>query len=501
VFASIAALVLVTGSTFVWLHKKVRSTPDLKAACVVLDTYPDILSSDPPPSEKAHATEQASEEAENRQDAGVANAESGLKDAKSARSKERRKRGKDPLKGILKGGKKNKSLQRLVKSLASDDPTRADLPHPIDYRDDFAGMSSRSSSAASSTSQRKSSLSLEISDETNASTSGSSSECQQEAPVSQNPTITASVSEPNFETVQDREDHSKLLPTSRSDCSRLLEREVEFSGNRRFGHSLSSSSTSCCDSTSDSYSPSTKETSPSPSLKLEIPSFLRTSQSLPLNTSSLTSNNASSSSPRSSRAYESSKPSNSSFQGPWDWDGQPTAHSPTTYTKPPRFRSQAKHIPISISASPLTGPTPYMSQYFTPYSPPPTTPPHPFTQTSTETTDAPNFIFPTLNPSSASSSPPPSARLPGNVGATPARCTSSPPRSPHSSSPLSAQTQIASLRGALEAARIREEKSKQRADKLARDYETLKRKWGEELYNWRGQEAAVRASLVFLLCA
>jgi hypothetical protein len=62
---------------------------------------------------------------------------------------------------------------------------------------------------------------------------------------------------------------------------------------------------------------------------------------------------------------------------------------------------------------------------------------------------------------------------------------------------VSTQTQIASLRGALEAARLREEKCRQDAEKYAKECEMLKWKWGEDVIAWRRREAEVSNS-VFL---
>ena len=58
---------------------------------------------------------------------------------------------------------------------------------------------------------------------------------------------------------------------------------------------------------------------------------------------------------------------------------------------------------------------------------------------------------------------------------------------------VSAQTQIASLRGALEAARLREEKSRVEAERRAKDYDALSWRWTEEKTRWHRREAEVQS--------
>lgn len=64
------------------------------------------------------------------------------------------------------------------------------------------------------------------------------------------------------------------------------------------------------------------------------------------------------------------------------------------------------------------------------------------------------------------------------------------PPSP-SPNPVSAQTQIASLRGALEAARLREEKSRMEAECRTKEYDALRRRWMEEIASRQHREAQV----------
>lgn len=57
--------------------------------------------------------------------------------------------------------------------------------------------------------------------------------------------------------------------------------------------------------------------------------------------------------------------------------------------------------------------------------------------------------------------------------------------------PLSAQTQLASMRGALEAARLREEKSRAETERVGKENEELKWRWNEDMMAWRRREGEV----------
>ncbi|KAI9438490.1 hypothetical protein H4582DRAFT_173139 [Lactarius indigo] len=57
--------------------------------------------------------------------------------------------------------------------------------------------------------------------------------------------------------------------------------------------------------------------------------------------------------------------------------------------------------------------------------------------------------------------------------------------------PVSAQTQIASLRRALEAARLREEKSLMEAKCRTKEYDALCLRWMQEIAHWQHSEAQV----------
>jgi len=60
---------------------------------------------------------------------------------------------------------------------------------------------------------------------------------------------------------------------------------------------------------------------------------------------------------------------------------------------------------------------------------------------------------------------------------------------------VSAQTQLASLRGALEAARMREEKARGEVERLNRECQELRWRWGEDVGIWRRREGEVSVLL------
>jgi hypothetical protein len=56
---------------------------------------------------------------------------------------------------------------------------------------------------------------------------------------------------------------------------------------------------------------------------------------------------------------------------------------------------------------------------------------------------------------------------------------------------LSTQTQIASLKGALEASKLREEKNRVELERLAKEQDALRWQWREEATGWRRRESEV----------
>ena len=161
----------------------------------------------------------------------------------------------------------------------------------------------------------------------------------------------------------------------------------------------------------------------------------------------------------------------------WDRDGQSSFY----HDLPPRFAGARAANTQRGSNSPLYSPVTF-SQPDTPFSLSGISGSS-FIQLSTLCDDA--------------TSPTPASRVGSRHPSIPHLPLTPPPIS------VSAQTQIASLRGALEAARLREEKSRVEAERRAKDYDALSWRWAEERTRWHRREAEVRLvdALVYLFFA
>ncbi|KAJ6584277.1 hypothetical protein B0H10DRAFT_869180 [Mycena sp. CBHHK59/15] len=369
VATTIATLVLA-GSAFIC-----RSGRRLTLASALSRTDPD--GSKHPL--KAHAADNASDDA---------------KDAKAARSKERRRRGKDPLKEILKGGKKLKALGIVPRD-----------------RDDIGSSTSASTSPLprmtmmpeSGSSQRSASLCTSSSRSVSASTASSAllhtTETDPAAPDSHD---------------GDPATHGASEANSANNVSQIPETPI-----------ISISSTS-------------------PAATADKASAVQPSQTFP-------------------PYYPATGAS-----GSWDWDGQrPSSTSDAVCRKPPRFRSKSKSrgapVPPSVSmpfASTSASTSTSESTAHSPQQP-----------SSLSSLSSEDLTFPTLNSAAPTAAPEASKPIVAAGGNGTPRRAPTPRRTPTPSSgsgggntppPLSlaAQTQLASLRGALEAARMREEKAR-----------------------------------------
>ncbi|KAF9465869.1 hypothetical protein BDZ94DRAFT_1306608 [Collybia nuda] len=423
---------------------------------------------------------------------------SDAKDLKNSRPKERRRRGKDPLKDIIKSGKK---IKNLGKSSRVDDAEDNIIGSPTSFlnsRDSTRFSHSRepslatSSTSVSSTSHSNSTVPLSKTDW--ASSQGDNND---EQPASSSAFMVSDTTgmEPQSSllVVETSDQASGFSSTSRDSDLSLQPQTPEFPN-----ISLStSSSTSHTSSVFSSNSGVTPNTSPTLSLSGKTPTLAQAGSS-------------SSSSPRiSSNPIPNSinPPFAQQVQkapGPWDWDGAGPSPSSDVVLKPPRFRSKSKGagpIPIPSSLQTLSS-TPASSEphpLFLDPSSPSTTSTIPSQSVGSHDDVSVPLTFPTLNsvPGAISGSPvsPVPSRTANNAisigtGAngntsvygngsgsgstrrapTP-RC---PPNSGTNTPPLSAQTQLASLRGALEAARMREEKTKIDMERHAKDLEVMR---------------------------
>ncbi|KAI0309466.1 hypothetical protein OF83DRAFT_62330 [Amylostereum chailletii] len=212
---------------------------------------------------------------------------------------------------------------------------------------------------------------------------------------------------------------------------------------------------------------------PDPPL-LSVPDVLsHPARSVSSSSSSVSSSSAllppSSSSTSSPPRSHSSRPSN---KASWDWDGQSSYYP----QPPPRFAAAAaaaaRKLPVSTSASPIPGPS----------------------QTLHSPSSSPALSHHLLSAplSERLLSPSPSPARPASWRAP------TPSADATTSNSLSMQTQIASLKGALEASRMREEKQRAEADRLAKEYDAVRWRWHEDLGGWRRREAELQGYIQYL---
>ncbi|KAG1856556.1 hypothetical protein C8R48DRAFT_718569 [Suillus tomentosus] len=231
-----------------------------------------------------------------------------------------------------------------------------------------------------------------------------------------------------------------------------------------------------------------------------------------------------------------------------DLDGQSQAYRAGAHTKPPRLmpkhRGADKSNGSCVIAASISHNTPLASSSASHSSSPArvmlstsacasSSPLHPNLGSSIEPTPSPSgsspqlvpsptlphVTFPTLNPLQASpndhththSSIVESPIMNGQTVAglpipTASRGSTPPPgASVHTvhigspTGPLRAQTQLASMRGALEAARLREEKARTEAERVGKENEELKWRWNEDTMAWRRREGELQAQVHHLM--
>ncbi|KAJ6597217.1 hypothetical protein DFH09DRAFT_1304965 [Mycena vulgaris] len=381
------------------------------------------------------------------------------KDAKNSRSKERRRRGKDPLKEILKGGKKLKMLTvyRDHDTGSSTSASTSPLPQIVESGSSqrSASISTSSRSVSSSTASSAGPTALALTDLT---ALDSENEDARPATTGRGPNGRAHDVNPPSAVNSDADNGLR-------DVSEIPELPMISISSSSFA-SASTSLTS--PATSPSTSPSDKSSSGSTVL-------LQPSQTY-------------------SQYYPSPAQSANGTGSPWDWDGQ---GPDTTYHQPPRFRSKSRVSPIPPPVS-----TPYSTPFASTSSADPVaySPQQPSSSSSVSSED---FTFPTLNTIPPPTSPPDSSRpfVESTGSGTPSRVptprrTATPGSSGNTPPPsLNTQTQIASLRGALEAARMREEKVKADLDRYAKDLEMMR--W--ENHTWRRRELELQAQIHHLM--
>ncbi|KAK7037981.1 hypothetical protein R3P38DRAFT_2903752 [Favolaschia claudopus] len=375
----------------------------------------------------------------------------------NARSKERRRRGKDPLKDILKGsGKKLKLL-----SVSSRDPG--------------------DSATSASTSAIASPLPLtQIQESGNDSTSVSGS--QRSVSVSTASTsrsVSASARDPAAP-ISMTDIHPREQTTEHTDATVTALSTRKPRG--RTPNPIMQSTAFDADASPDVGAPprgvaENPETLPGPGDSPTTDTTNSSGSTVHLASSSSHTPLATVSSSASSPVYYPPAPN------PWDWDGQgPSASSSSStpgagndsasvaYRKPPRFHSSTSGGQASGSSSEI----PTLNSLATSAG------------TSTGTGSGTPRPAPTPRTNStASTFTTPNSRPNSTGRASPASAIGE----------VAAQTQLASLRGALEAARLREEKTKGELERFAKDLEMMRWENGA----WRRREVELQAQVNHLM--
>ncbi|RDB26709.1 hypothetical protein Hypma_005346 [Hypsizygus marmoreus] len=493
ILATTLATLVIAGSVFVW-RSNIVGTSHQRGESAHRDPDSVVTSDNICPGSEVSQLEAKSPKHSTAGTAIIVSDELGdhteAKELKNSRSKERRRRGKDPLKDMLKNAKKSKALVKATKSLDPDDsgtgqPTalpkiRETMRHS---RETSQATSSRSVSTSSTSNHRSRFSTPDRQNPSDGSHAGgdddatsSSTPTKSEMPVTRSQT-SSSVSSAAFNShpVDILTPSDLPIPLQTPDFPSI---------------SLSaSSSASVSSSMVSSDSVITPNTSPTLSLSGKTPTLAQ-AEPLPAHK------------PKVSSASSPPVRQTQKFPGPWDWDGAgPTATPDVPPPKPPRFRSKSRGSGAKAISPP---PQPFDSSAVlssdASSSSPCISSPTTSTLQASESAESHGdeslaFTFPTLNalpgPSVVSPVSPGPSRV-GNNGIcsgnlngsnpngnghthrraptprrppTPLSGTSTPPPS------VSTQTQLASLRGALEAARMREEKTKAEIERYTKDLE------------------------------
>ena len=499
--ATLTAITLAAGSTVLWRAKH---------------TYHTALLSESGSLEE----HQRQEEMDNKSThTGNADVGGGSKvSSKSFRSKERRKRGKDPVKETIKAGGTNtkkgkKRATSSTRSETSNPGTGIVVPEIVEPRNNPEPPSVDGSTTASSSRSRSSSPSYPK-DRSLLDVVEPEEELDEDViagdTLHTNP-IPTSLSAPSHGSPSARVQEFEIIPATQSEPNILhIVEPRPISSPFAESGSGSSSLTSRTSSPAPSTVPETPRDPNDPNINLH-PSLSMYSH------------------------YTSPPRMTPGPNGSWDYGPIINNQGPdltTTYIKPPRFRSKSRG---SETLSPVQIPS-SISYILPPFSASMSPPQNPSYLSSTDDTGSPvsaskpnppseimtDFTFPTLNPSptpvpldsafESSSRQKLGNHSYTNFSSTPhPQCASTPlynsfpqrtptpnqnsNQSPQSSVPVSAQTQLASLRGALEAARMREENAKIEVEKLGRECQELRMRWGEDVSLWKMREGEVSLAI------
>jgi hypothetical protein len=345
---------------------------------------------------------------------------------KGSRSKERRRRGKDPFKEFTKGGKRYKGLLRQLhrpSMVSNEESTIATSEQACPQQDQHPLQTEEAPGVQTSNSSRPNGIALR-----------------------------------QLSTVHD----PPMLSTDKSPGETANPLSAEKSD--AMANAIEGQEEKCLSSQS------TRVILPDPS-----PAF-REHNTFPLDASSQGSRDQlGSSSVTDASCPSSNTPSRKSQKRahtratscPWDWDSQPSFY----HDPPPRFAGARASNTQRGSNSPFCSPVAFS---------PPDTP------SSLSGITSSFSIIQSSTPCDDTASPALASRVGTRHPLIPHLPLTPPPIS------VSAQTQIASLRGALEAARLREEKSRVEAERRAKDYDALSWRWTEERTRWHRREVEVQ---------
>ncbi|KAF9234199.1 hypothetical protein BU15DRAFT_79271 [Melanogaster broomeanus] len=400
----------------------------------------------------------------------------GQRDSKGPRSKERRRRGKDPYKDILKGGKKSKTLLKAIKTDEHDqDHSRSASPFAEtdsmskSVGNDTKSFTSRSHSSESASRELYNSEGVALL----ASTESDNSSVVSTAPASHTSSTPHDVSSSNASD-----------PNSSPD----LPSPPDLGQNSIANDSITIPDVEVAVSLSSPIIIHPVEAGPSyPSVSAEI-SGLRTTQSL----------------------------------HNWEVDFQDETNG--VNTKPARFRAKPRtpRLDVNTTLQSSSSMPSFLSDAVTSSSPVLSTVPS-LSSSSPSSPCMPPVIFPSLNPptvdmedynyySASVNDVAPSTPI-NSRGPTPPSSRSQPESTPPVQVPdpaelgsqamtamqVSTQTQLASMRGALEAARLREEKSNAEAERARKECEELRWRWNEDAGSWRRREAELQTHVHHLM--
>lgn len=431
--SALAAITVATSSVLLWRCQRsilLQETAHPPAPSTLRTTFTSLrLSSFSSPMNEDMHMEAVPEQAP--QDVAQQGGEQSAKE-KASRSKERRRRGKGPFKEFSKGGKRYKELLRQLNRpsvVSNEESTIATSEQGCPRQDERPLQTDESPSVQTSDSSRPDEF------------------APNQLSTMHNPPMPSTAKSPG-ETV-----NPLLADTSDATANAIEGREDKCLSPQPTRVILPDTSPAFRE-----YHTSSLDASSQASLE-PLPASASSCGS-----SSLTEASCSSSNMPSRKSQKRSHTRTTSYS--WDWDGQSSFY----HDPPPRFVGARTTNIQRGSNSPIYSPVTF------------SLPDTPLSLSGISISSSIQSSTPCDDATSPASAP--------RVGTRHPHIPHLPPTPPPIS--VSAQTQIASLRGALEAARLREEKSRVEAERRAKDYDALNWRWTEERTRWHRREAEVQ---------